>query len=133
MDDEDLPSEHTRGVALPMAFLLGVFGGHRFYVGRTGTGLLMLSTLGGLGLWWLYDLILITAGEFRDADGRRVIRWSADSPMGRETALPPGSETLREDLEIMRAEMGELAERVDFMERMLASARERDRLPPPPA
>ncbi|HLB38655.1 MAG TPA: NINE protein, partial [Gemmatimonadales bacterium] len=60
-------SDRTRGVALPMAVLLGVFGGHRFYVGKIGTGLLMLGTLGGFGLWWLYDVILVAAGEFRDS------------------------------------------------------------------
>lgn len=67
-------SDRIRGVALPVAVLLGVFGAHRFYVGKTGTGLLMLGTLGGMGLWWLYDLILIVAGEFRDAEARRVVR-----------------------------------------------------------
>jgi TM2 domain-containing membrane protein YozV len=36
-----------------------VFGAHRFYVGKTGTGLAMLCTLGGAGLWYLYDLIVV--------------------------------------------------------------------------
>jgi TM2 domain-containing membrane protein YozV len=50
-------SEKSRGVALALVTLLGVFGGHRFYVGKTGTGILQAVTLGGAGLWWLYDLI----------------------------------------------------------------------------
>jgi TM2 domain-containing membrane protein YozV len=49
-----------------------VFGAHRFYVGKTGTGIAQLLTLGGLGLWMLYDLILILTAQFRDVDDRRV-------------------------------------------------------------
>ena len=57
------------------AALLGVFGAHRFYVGKPGTGILMLVTLGGLGIWYLVDLILIIAGSFRDGDGERITEW----------------------------------------------------------
>lgn len=122
-------SDKIRGVALPVAFLLGVFGAHRFYVGKTGTGLLMLGTVGGLGLWWLYDLILIAAGEFRDADGRRVLRWSANDPVPELREVTGESQALQADVEALRAELGELAERVDFMERLLTQARERGALP----
>ena len=55
-----------------LCILLGVFGAHRFYVGKTGTGLLQLVTLGGLGLWMLYDLVLIITTQFRDAEGQRL-------------------------------------------------------------
>ncbi len=122
-------SDKIRGVALPVAFLLGVFGAHRFYVGKTGTGLLMLATLGGMGLWWLYDLILIAAGEFRDADGRRVLRWSPTDPLPESLRGAGDAEALQADLEALRGEVGELAERVDFMERLLTQARERGALP----
>jgi Predicted membrane protein len=40
----DDTSEKSRGVALALATVLGVFGGHRFYVGKTGTGILMAAT-----------------------------------------------------------------------------------------
>jgi len=124
-------SDRVRGVALPVAILLGVFGAHRFYVGKTGTGLLMLGTIGGMGLWWLYDLILIVAGEFRDAEGRRVVRWSASDP-GPESRrwFGPQSGATQEELEALRADVADLAERVDFMERLLTQARERGALPP---
>ena len=38
---------------------LSVFGAHRFYLGRIGTGIAMLLTLGGLGIWALVDAFLI--------------------------------------------------------------------------
>jgi hypothetical protein len=123
-------SDKTRGVALPVAFLLGVFGAHRFYVGKIGTGILMLGTLGGFGLWYLYDLILIGAGEFRDSDGRRVLRWSSSDPLPTLPDRTGGSETVLAEVDALKAELGELAERVDFMERLLTQARERGAIPP---
>jgi hypothetical protein len=70
--DRTQASERTLVPAALLCFLLGVFGAHRFYVGKVGTGLLQLFTLGGLGLWMLFDLILILTGQFRDKEGRRV-------------------------------------------------------------
>ena len=61
-------------VTLLLAFLLGVIGAHRFYVGKTGTGILMLLTLGGLGIWILIDLILIVTGQFTNKDGEKIAR-----------------------------------------------------------
>ena len=69
-------SPRSRLVALLFCLLLGVFGVHRFYVGKIGTGILMLLTLGGVGIWMLIDLILIAAGSFRDKENRRVFRWT---------------------------------------------------------
>ena len=55
-----------------LCFFLGGFGIHRFYAGKVGTGILMLLTLGGLGIWTLIDFILIVCGNFRDAYGRPI-------------------------------------------------------------
>ena len=122
-------SDRTRGVALPVAVLLGVFGAHRFYVGKTGTGVLMLMTMGGCGVWWLYDLILLVAGEFRDADGRRVVKWTVDDEEPRRLRGEP-SEAVLAELDALRTDMGDLGERVDFLERLLPRMRERSALPP---
>lgn len=61
---------------LLLAFLLGPFGVHRFFVGKIGTGLLMLFTLGGMGLWVLVDLVLIITGNFSDKEGNRITEWT---------------------------------------------------------
>ncbi len=55
--------------AVLLCFFLGTFGVHRFYVGKVGTGLLMLVTFGGMGIWWMVDFIMLVTGSFRDADG----------------------------------------------------------------
>ena len=55
-----------------LCFLLGVFGAHRFYVGKIGTGILMLITVGGFGIWALIDLIIIIVGNFKDKEGRYI-------------------------------------------------------------
>ena len=52
-----------------LCFFLGTLGAHRFYVGKIFTGLLMIVTLGGLGIWAVVDLVRIIVGSFRDKHG----------------------------------------------------------------
>lgn len=55
--------------ALLLCFFLGGIGVHRFYVGKVGTGILMILTLGGLGIWTLVDFVMIIVGSFKDSQG----------------------------------------------------------------
>ena len=55
-----------------LCFFLGGLGVHRFYVGKIGTGILMLLTLGGLGIWTLIDFIIIACGNFTDKEGNQI-------------------------------------------------------------
>ena len=79
------PSAVSEKTILP-AFLLSVLGGllglPRFYVGKVGTGIVMLVlsiTLFGIvlsGLWNLIDMVMIVSGKFTDADGRLIRNWT---------------------------------------------------------
>jgi DNA integrity scanning protein DisA with diadenylate cyclase activity len=53
-----------------LSFLWGSFGVDRFYLGKIGTGILKLLTVGGLGVWVIVDLVLIMAGTMRDKQGQ---------------------------------------------------------------
>jgi hypothetical protein len=78
----------------------------------------MLATVGGIGIWYLYDLILVASGDFRDVEGRRVALWD---PQDASAGGVP--EEVLEELHALRAEVAELSERVDFAERLLAQPR----------
>lgn len=68
-------SPKSRLAAAVLAWFLGVFGIHRFYVGKIGTGVLMIVTFGGLGVWVLIDFIMILIGSFQDKQGRYLSNW----------------------------------------------------------
>lgn len=54
-------------LTLLMSILFGWIGVDRFMIGKVFTGILKLITFGGLGVWWLIDLILIaTKYEFKN-------------------------------------------------------------------
>ncbi len=60
--------------AILLCFFLGALGLHRFYVGKIGTGILMLLTLGGFGIWALIDFVMIVLGKFTDKEGHALAR-----------------------------------------------------------
>ncbi len=63
-------SERNWLAALLLCIFFGVFGAHRFYVGKIGTAILMLITLGGFGIWTVVDLIIIICQDFKDKEGK---------------------------------------------------------------
>jgi len=62
-------------VTLLLLFFLGFLGIHRFYLGKTKTGILYLFTLGIFGIGVLIDLIRLIIGNLSDKNGEPVINW----------------------------------------------------------
>jgi tRNA A-37 threonylcarbamoyl transferase component Bud32 len=87
-------SDKTILPAFLLAFFFGVFGAHRFYVGKTGTAILQLVTFGACGIWAMIDWILILCKAFTDGQGRRITKWihpdtGASKPEAEATAGTP--------------------------------------------
>jgi TM2 domain-containing membrane protein YozV len=74
-------SRKSRLVTFLLAFFLGMFGAHRFYVGKNGTAIaqlvLSMTAIGMLvsGPWVCVDWIVILCGRFKDGEGRKITRW----------------------------------------------------------
>ena len=81
-------------VALPLCVLTGLMGGHRFYLERTGTGVLMLLTGGGMGVWWLVDLLRLRS---------MVTYFNADQALRRREGRPPVGLDFLEETEVPAA------------------------------
>ncbi len=130
MNDLTTTSPKSRAIAMALSVALGFCGAHRFYVGKSATGVLQLLTIGGVGLWWVYDIILVSAGGFRDGQNRRVLNWQeSDSPAIDFELKGERARILVDEIEAQRLEVAELSERVEFLERMLPRVGERDGLP----
>ena len=67
-----MQSEKNWLATLLLCLFVGGIGIHRFYVGKVGTGILQLITLGGCGIWTIIDLIMIITGNFTDKDGNKI-------------------------------------------------------------
>lgn len=125
-------SKRSRGVALGLCLCGGLFGLHRFYVGKPKTAILMIPTVGIFVFGWLYDLVLIATGEFRDGEDLPVRNWgvSGITYPTIERGLGRAEQRVAElegQIDGLRQQFDELAERVDFAERLLAQQRESPR------
>lgn len=75
------PSDKQFVLTWLFAWLLGFIAVDRFYLGKVGTGILKLITLGGLGIWWLIDLILVLTGTQRDKLGRQLAGYNENKKL----------------------------------------------------
>lgn len=63
----------SRWVAFALCAFLGCFGAHKFYVGKTGMGILYLFTIGLLGFGVLFDFFKLLIFGGRDKWGRPLV------------------------------------------------------------
>ena len=69
-------SPKSRLVAALLCFFFGFLGIHRFYVGKVGTGILMILTLGGRRICEIIDFIIILIGSSSDKQGKLLFHWT---------------------------------------------------------
>jgi len=85
-------SSRSRLATVLLALFLGIFGTHRFYIGKTRTAIamlilsilylvtirfwgIMIISLAVVGLWALIDFILVIFGIMKDREGRLIKHW----------------------------------------------------------
>ncbi|WRP06293.1 TM2 domain-containing protein [Rossellomorea aquimaris] len=69
LNSEMSQKQKSAGTTWLLWFFTTSFGGHRFYLGKTGTAVAMLLTFGGLGIWSFIDLFLLN-GMIKDTNER---------------------------------------------------------------
>lgn len=84
-------SPKSRLATTLLAFFLGEFGAHRFYIGKIGTAVVMLvlaiigiatvwffvgiAFLVAVGIWALVDFIFAVSGNMKDSEGKLITNW----------------------------------------------------------
>ena len=62
-------SNKNKSTAFWLCLFFGLFGAHRFYVGKVGTGVFYFFTFGGFYIGWIVDLVMILCNRFKDKNG----------------------------------------------------------------
>ena len=65
-------SDKSWETAVVLSVLLGWLGADRLYLGSAWLGILKFCTLGGFGVWWVVDIVLLLQGAMRDGEGRAM-------------------------------------------------------------
>lgn len=68
-------SSKSRLVAFLLCYIFGMFGAHRFYVGKNVTAIFYILTFGLFGIGLLVDTLMIILGKFKDCDYNVVANW----------------------------------------------------------
>ena len=68
-------SNKKRSIALLLCLFLGFFGGHLFYAGRVGKGVLYIFTIGLFFFGVVIDFLIILSGTFKDKSGKPMKMW----------------------------------------------------------
>jgi len=76
-DAECRTKRKSQAVAYILSIFFGIFGADQFYLGFAGLGVAKLLTLGGLGTWWIYDIVRIGSAPVYSSN---VFRTAADLP-----------------------------------------------------
>lgn len=66
---------HYFATTLLYSVLLGFLGMDRFCLGHTGTAVGKLLTLGGIGIWWIVDIVLLVTGGLMPMDGSNWVPY----------------------------------------------------------
>ncbi|GIY45769.1 TM2 domain-containing protein 2 [Caerostris extrusa] len=69
-------SGHYFLTTLLYSVLLGFLGMDRFCLGHTGTAVGKLLTLGGVGMWWIVDVVLLVTGNLTPEDGSNWVPYA---------------------------------------------------------
>ena len=72
MNDVSISKKNILPTFLLFMVLSWPFGAHRFYLRRYASAILFIITIGGLGIWWIVDFILIVTGEMKDEHGNKI-------------------------------------------------------------
>ena len=71
-------SKKSRLVAFLLCYIFGMLGAHRFYVGKKGTAVLYILTMGLFGIGLIVDTLMIILGKFKDVEDNLITKWIED-------------------------------------------------------